>query len=249
MKFPGRSFLYSAMAMSGLLTSSLALAANPTAANCFLGEVEPDINPKRPETRITIHCAHPDRWVVGATNIQLDIWDGDESLIEAGERYLKEEGGFRMSSDKSNTFYTLPEHRMIKLGIKTSALPKTGVARIHGTVDLMVEKDCLGQNAIEPVILKAFPSQLKPGNELAVPGYEQTARLREAGYYSNHKMMTFTGGFSFMGLEQPSDNVVETWSFGTQRFYVAKSSGPAVKMKLCPTETVQIPINIETVLR
>lgn len=228
-------------------------------ALCFLEGVEAEWEegPLEHQIEMTVFCAHADRAILGVDpeGSELELLDGERDLARAGAVWLanfREENPnhhFGTTRTLNNLEIGEPgDERYLEITVHSSARPETGVARLTGTLELIVEADCVGRGATEPVTVAATASQLR--NEEPIPFEEgQGGRISsaEVGSSGDDPMLTLVGGGSYVALESPPEGVQETVFFGKKRFVVEGDVPPEteVRLRVCPAETITVPVEIE----
>lgn len=241
--------------LGAVAATAAARAQEAPRALCFLKGFEAEAEPEAMHHAVTMEvtCAHADRRVVDATALDLELLDGDEDLVAAGVRWMEEysathpDGGF-FSSEATNDIVVSEtgRERTIELRAHSHALPTGGVARLEGTVDLVVEADCVGESATEPLTVETTAGALRSGAAIPLAaGGEIVAS--EQGTSNDAPMLVLGGGGSYVALVEPPAGVEEQLFFGKKLLVVGTdvADETPVTLRVCPTEVLRVPVDIE----
>lgn len=244
--------------------STPAIAQSQVEAMCFLEGIEPERedNLMGHKVEAEVRCAAADRMVVDVASFDLKLLDGDQDLIAAGaawkEAHLEsnpEDDFFSSEPTNAISVSETGRERSIQLRAHTHALPETGVVRIEGNVDLMVEADCVGRDAVKPITLRTTVGSLRAATNdstdstLFLPSGD-TIEITEQGTHGDSPMLAIAGSGSYVGVVDPPEGVQEIVFFGKKRLVVGPDIDvdTTVRLQICPTETIQVPVDIEAAI-
>lgn len=237
---------------------SSATAQDRVTAMCFLEGIEPERegNLMGHKVEAEVRCAAADRMVVDVASFDLKLLDGDQDLIAAGaawkEAHLEsnpEDDFFSSEPTNAISVSETGRERSIQLRAHTHALPETGVVRIEGSVDLVVEADCVGEGAREAVAVETTVGVLRDGAAIAVPDGGEIATT-DQGVSNEDPMLGVAGDGSYFGLVDPPAGVREMVFFGKKRIVVGVdvAADTTVTLQICPTETISVPVDLEAAI-
>lgn len=241
-----------------MMSATLALAQEAPRALCFLDEFEAEMEEDQAmnhAVEMEVVCAHADREVLDVATLDLQFLDGDEDLIEAGVAWMKayEEAGGRgyFSSQATNSIVVseVGRERTADLRAHSHAIPKSGIALLVGTVDLVVAADCIGDDAAEPVTVQTTAGALRNGTAIPLAdGGEIVAT--EQGSSGDDPMLAIGGSGSYLALVDPPAGVQEKIFFGQKRIIVGADADmeAEVTLRLCPSEVIRVPVSIEAAI-
>ena len=244
-----------AVALACAFAINPAIAQEPPRALCFLDSIEAEReedSAMRHAVEMEVTCAHADRQVLGVAGFDLQLRDGDADLIEAGVAWMKayQEAngqGFFSSQVTNGIEVQHPgRYRYVELRAHTHAIPETGVATLTGTVDLIVEADCVGEGAREPVSVQTTAGALRSGSAIALADGKEIMAT-EQGQRGDTPMLAISGAGSYVDLVEPPAGVEEYNFMGNKRLLVeAEAADDApVTVRICPTEVISVPVAIE----
>ena len=249
-------------ALGAAMISAVAVA--PTWAEeaaralCFLDSFEAEMDEERAQDHaieMEVLCAHADRTVLDVAALDLRLVDGDDDLIEAGiawmEAYEAAGGRAYFSSRETNAIAVsnVGRERTAELRAHSHAIPASGVARLVGTVDLVVEADCVGEGAVDPISVQATAGALRNGTPIPIAGGGELV-ASEQGQSGDNPMLAVGGSGSYVALVDPPEGVRDMVFFGKKRLIVEPTvpEDAPVTMRICPAETITVPIAIEAAI-
>ena len=139
--------------------------------------------------------------------------------------------------------------RSVELRAHSHAIPETGIAHLVGTVDLLVEADCIGGDAVEAVSVVTTAGALRNGAAIPLAaGGEIVAS--EQGQHGEDPMLAISGAGSYVALVEPPAGVQELTVFGKKWLVVGAEAAEdaPVTLEICPTEIVRVPVSIEAAI-
>lgn len=244
-----------AAALTWLILAAPVVAEASPSALCFLDSIEAEMeedSAMRHAVEMEVHCAHADRQVLGVADFDLQLRDGDIDLIEAGVNWMEAyeaAGGQAFFSSQTTNGIEIKDpgrERYLELRAHTHAIPESGIASLTGTMDLVVEADCIGEDATDPVSVETTAGALRNGTAIILPdGGEIMAT--EQGQRGDTPMLTISGAGSYVELVAPPAGVSEYNFMGNKRLVVETQADDAapVTVRICPTEVISVPVSIE----
>jgi hypothetical protein len=242
----------------------LAVAAAPAVAQdapralCFLESFEAEMeedSAMNHAVEMEVKCAHAERAVLDVADLDLQFLDGEEDLIEAGIAWMKaheEAGGRGYFSTQGMNEVEVSEvgrERTAELRAHSHAIPTSGIARLEGAVDLMIEADCVGEGAVEPLTVKATAGALRNGTAISLANGGEIVAT-ERGQSGDDPMLSISGAGSYVALVDPPAGVEEKVFFGEKRLIVRADAdeNAEVTLRLCPSEVIRVPVSIEAAI-